>query len=199
MNKSRKVNKPNESEMVLAIIEAAKNRNFSDKIESVEMLSYYGIDFNNNVKRECDRFDYIDDKGIVHFIGGTGYEGVSCKIGQLTNTSIKILYDCITQVKTKELKVKMLFNKSLREFEKYCILCIDSSLFDKCDPNKLKKLIRESITDRFNSDVYEIFNGNGKATQEEIDYCINELSLGHASNIGDEDFWWATDYVITEL
>lgn len=76
------------------IVEAARNLNFSESIENVELLSYK----RENGKVYEDRFDCIDTTTIpttVRFIGGTSYPNFSVSIANLTDESLDILCGCI--------------------------------------------------------------------------------------------------------
>ena len=83
---------------IIAIVEAARSQRFTDEIEEIEMLSYTEEDKRGNVKKLENRFDYIDTTTIpvtIRFIGGTGFENVSCSINHLTKESVGLLYNCV--------------------------------------------------------------------------------------------------------
>ncbi len=85
-------------EKIIAIVEAARSQRFTDEKEEIEMLSYTEENKRGNIKTREDRFDYIDTTTIpvtICFIGGTGFENVSCSINQLTKESVDLLYNCI--------------------------------------------------------------------------------------------------------
>ena len=85
-------------EKIIAIVEAARSQCFTDEIEEIEMLSYTEEDKRGNIKTREDRFDYIDTTTIpvaIRFVGGTGFENVSCSINQLIKESVDLLYNCI--------------------------------------------------------------------------------------------------------
>ncbi len=94
----------------------------------------------------------------------------------------------------KEIEVRTLTNKSLNEFETYEVITVEKSSLDAAFKNngtdELRDLIRKSIYGLFNGDMLNLI---GNVEQADIDYCINELAKGHASNIGNEDFWWSDE------
>ena len=87
-------------EKINAIIDAARNRNFSDSIEEIELLEYFYTDENGDESTYEDRFDFIDLTTCpvsVWFICCTGYDNLSVPITKLTNGSINRLFDCINK------------------------------------------------------------------------------------------------------
>ena len=85
-------------EKINKILKAARNGNFSDAIDDIDILSYAG---ENGMVNE-DRFDCIDTTKSpcsIRFIGGTGYDNFSVPIDGLTDESIHTLYKCINKKK----------------------------------------------------------------------------------------------------
>jgi hypothetical protein len=90
---------PDWSDKLNAIIQAAKNHQFTDEIDEIDMLSYT----EPNMEKQKDdvfedRFDYIDTATFpfsVHFICGTGHPDRNIALGRLTEESINKLYACI--------------------------------------------------------------------------------------------------------
>ena len=94
----RESKKPDWSDKLNAIIKAAKNHQFTDEIDEIDMLSYRATDENGEDRIYTDRFDYIDTTTLpvmVHFICGTGYIDQNISIYNLTDESINNLYNCI--------------------------------------------------------------------------------------------------------
>lgn len=90
---------PSWGDKLKAIVEAAKTDGFSDEINDIEILSYKEYDSEKQKEKIWeDRFDYIDTTTFpisIRFIGGTGYDNLSCSIGNLTEESINRLYECV--------------------------------------------------------------------------------------------------------
>ena len=105
----------------------------------------------------------------------------------------------------KKIKIVALMNQSLDENEEYRVMAISEELLTESKLTKgsdeMKKLLREQITELFNGDVLEYFKNNRvPVTDDDVNNCINELAIGHASNIAGEDFWWDdAEEVITKL
>ena len=81
-----------------AVMDAARNHQFTNEIDEIDMLSYTERDENGEEHTFEDRFDYIDTTTMpitVHFICGTGYPDRNIPIGCLTDESIDKLYACI--------------------------------------------------------------------------------------------------------
>lgn len=87
-------------EKIKAIIEAAKNNNFSDEIDNIELIEYYYTDIYGEVSTWEDVFDHIDidsDVVCVKVICGTGYENLCVPIEDLTDYGVNKLYNCINK------------------------------------------------------------------------------------------------------
>ena len=92
MTRTQKINK---------IVEAARNLNFSENIEDIELLSYTG----ENGRVYEDRFDCIDTTTIpctVRFIGGTGHPNFSVPITKLTDKSLDNICHCVPRKNAKK-------------------------------------------------------------------------------------------------
>lgn len=92
----------------------------------------------------------------------------------------------------KEMMATMtLMNQSLNENEEYKVMTVKKELLDDSIAENggedMKELLSERIDDFFNNDIKDYFDN---LTDDEIENCINELAIGHASNIKGEDFWW---------
>ena len=80
--------------IIVDIVWAAQTQHFTDEIDDVDVLEYEDEDGNTFE----DRFDYIDTTTIpisVHFLCGTGFENRNIPLGNLSDGSLKQLYDCI--------------------------------------------------------------------------------------------------------
>lgn len=109
----------------------------------------------------------------------------------------------------KKIKMVMLFNSALDEREEYRVLNVSEQLLKQSKAEggsgDMKKLLRKAIKGLFNGDIIEYFGtdhvtGKNSVTRKDVDYCIDELAKGHASNIEGEDFYWGDpEDVIIEL
>jgi len=93
----------------------------------------------------------------------------------------------------KKIMFVTLFNSALNDKDEYRLMNIaETDLKGSVaigGSEELKALIRERFEDLFNGDILEYFD-SVDVTDEDVDYCINELAIGHASNIAGEDFYW---------
>lgn len=105
----------------------------------------------------------------------------------------------------KKMEIVTLFNSTLGDKEEYRVVVIGSADLNASKQvggsEELKKLLREKITDLFNSDIVDYFKDSRESvTEDDVDYCINELAIGHESNIANEDFYWGeTEEVIYDI
>ena len=105
----------------------------------------------------------------------------------------------------KKMEIVTLFNSTLNDEEEYRLMNIGSADLNASKQaggsKELKELLRERITDLFNGDILEYFSDSRQeVTEDDVDYCINELAIGHASNIAGEDFYWGeTEEVIHDI
>lgn len=96
----------------------------------------------------------------------------------------------------KKMMIVALMNQSLDEREQYRVMAISQGLLTESKQMKgsdeMKELLRKQITELFNGDVLDYFKNNRvPVTDDDVNNCINELAIGHASNIAGEDFWWS--------
>ena len=86
--------------MLSEVTDAALSRNFSDKIDDIDLLEYYYKDDEGEVSTFEDRFDCIDTTTIpasVWFICGTDHEDINVPLSSLTFGSMMQLYNCINK------------------------------------------------------------------------------------------------------
>lgn len=83
--------------MILEIKEAAKTQSFSSQLDEVETLTYFYPDESGEISEWEDRFDYIDLKGMIWFICGTGSDEAAISISpeDLTDMSVEKIYSYI--------------------------------------------------------------------------------------------------------
>ena len=103
----------------------------------------------------------------------------------------------------KKMKMVTLFNSSLDERDEYRMVNVDEKLLKKSKAvggsDAMKKLVRKAIKDLLNGDILGYFDDQD-VTRKDVDYCIDELAKGHASNIAGEDFYWGdAEEVVLEL
>jgi len=93
----------------------------------------------------------------------------------------------------KKIKMVTLFNSALDERDEYRMVNVNEELLTRSKAeggsDAMKKLVRKAIKDLFNGDILDYFDGQD-VTRQDVDYCIDELAKGHASNIAGEDFYW---------
>ena len=105
----------------------------------------------------------------------------------------------------KKIQIVTLMNQSLDENEQCRVINVSKVVLDESvaakGSSEMKELLRECITELFNGDILDYFNDyDDEVSQEDVDYCINELAKGHASNIAGEDFWWGdAEDLVTDL
>lgn len=105
----------------------------------------------------------------------------------------------------KKMEIVTLFNSALGDKEEYRVMVIGSADLNVSKQvggsEELKKLLREKINDLFNGDILGCFEDSRESvTEDDVDYCINELAIGHESNIAGEDFYWGeTEEVIYDI
>ena len=103
------------------------------------------------------------------------------------------------------MEIVTLFNSTLGDKEEYRVMVIGSADLNASKQvggsEELKELLRERINDLFNGDILGYFDDSRESvTKDDVDYCINELAIGHESNIADEDFYWGeTEDVIHDI
>ena len=106
---------------------------------------------------------------------------------------------------TKKMEIVTLFNSTLDDKEEYRVMIIGSADLNASKQvggsEELKELLREKINDLFNGDILGYFKDSRElVTEDDVDYCINELAIGHASNIAGEDFYWGeTEEVMYDI
>lgn len=108
-------------------------------------------------------------------------------------------------INMKKMEIVTLFNSTLGDKEEYRVMNISSVDLNASKlaggSEELKELLREKISNLFNGDILGNFNDSRElVTEDDVDYCINELAIGHASNIAGEDFYWGeTEEVIHDI
>jgi len=98
-------------------------------------------------------------------------------------------------INMKKMEIVTLFNSTLNDKDEYRLMNIGyadlKASKEVGGSEELKALIRERIEDLFNGDILDYFKDcRMEVTEGDIDYCIDELAKGHASNIAGEDFYW---------
>jgi len=76
---------------------AALQHGFGERLNDIDVLKYIQVENGKKFIYE-DRFDYVDPATTpctVCFIAGTGFEDVRVPLSQLTDNSIRKLFDCI--------------------------------------------------------------------------------------------------------
>lgn len=95
----------------------------------------------------------------------------------------------------KKIVVSILKNTAQNEHNEYDVLSVSNDVLNESIAGKgtdeLKALLKKTIIEFINDDDW-------KPSDEEVDYCIDELAKGHANNIGAEDFWWWEVSVFTK-
>ncbi len=108
-------------------------------------------------------------------------------------------------INMKKMEFVTLFNSALNDNEEFRVMNIGSADLNASTQaggsEELKKLLRERISNFFNGDILGYFSDSRESvTEDDVDYCINELAIGHASNIAGEDFYWGeTEEVIHDI
>lgn len=96
-------------------------------------------------------------------------------------------------INMKKMEIVTLFNSTMNDKDEYRLMNIGyadlKASKEVGGSEELKALIRERIEELFNGDILEYFD-SVDVTDEDVDYCIKELAIGHASNIAGEDFYW---------
>ena len=105
----------------------------------------------------------------------------------------------------KKIMIVTLFNSSLNDKDEYRLMNVNKVVLDESiaanGSKEMKELLRQRIEELFNGDILEYFSdSNMEVTEGDVDYCIDELAKGHASNIAGEDFYWGDEEdLITDL
>ncbi len=103
----------------------------------------------------------------------------------------------------KKIKMVTLFNCALNERGEYRMVNVNEELLTRSKAeggsDAMKKLVRKAIKDLLNGDILDCFDGQD-VTRQDVDYCIDELAKGHASNIAGEAFYWGdTEEIVMEF
>lgn len=94
--------------------------------------------------------------------------------------------------------ISVLKNQSLNERDEHIVVILDRDIVTASIEvggkarEDLKAYLKERIVNFIN-------DADLKPTDNELEYCVQELSKGHASNIGSEDFWWHTIDMVTSI
>jgi hypothetical protein len=94
--------------------------------------------------------------------------------------------------------ISVLKNQSLNERDEHIVVILDRDIVTASIEvggkarEDLKAYLKERIVNFIN-------DADWKPKDEELEYCVQELSKGHASNIGSEDFWWHTIDMVTSI
>lgn len=94
----------------------------------------------------------------------------------------------------EKIKFVTLLNQSMDEREQNKVLSIGLADLDGSKmmggSKELKDLIRQGIDDLFAGDLLDYLE-EMEVSVEDYDHCIDELSIGNASNVAGESFWWS--------
>ena len=94
--------------------------------------------------------------------------------------------------------ISVLKNQSLNERDEHIVVILSRDIVTASIEvggkarEDLKAYLKERIVNFIN-------DADWKPTDDELEYCVQELSKGHASNIGTEDFWWHTIDMVTSI